>query len=86
MRIMDNMVLMNVRIYLRCKGSVIEPTRRLILRAELCKKRHYGYFCGKLSERMKYADYQNTLSLQMIYAGYSKVGTEWCYKNVVRAQ
>lgn len=32
---------------------------------------------------MKYADYQNTLSLQMIYAGYSKVGTEWCYKNVV---
>lgn len=32
---------------------------------------------------MKYADYQNTLSLQMIYAGYQKVGTEWCYKNVV---
>lgn len=32
---------------------------------------------------MKYADCQNTLSLQMIYAGYSKVGTEWCYKNVV---
>lgn len=32
---------------------------------------------------MKYADYKNTLNLQMIYAGYSKVGTEWCYKNVV---
>lgn len=32
---------------------------------------------------MKYADYLNTLSLQMIYAGYAKVGTEWCYKNVV---
>lgn len=32
---------------------------------------------------MKYADCQNTLSLQMIYAGYSKVGTEWCYRNVV---
>lgn len=32
---------------------------------------------------MKYADYRNTLSLQMIYAGYSRVGTEWCYKNVI---
>lgn len=32
---------------------------------------------------MKYADYKNTLNLQMIYAGYSIVGTEWCYKNVV---
>lgn len=32
---------------------------------------------------MKYADYQNTLSLQMIYTGYSKVGTEWCYGNVI---
>lgn len=31
---------------------------------------------------MKYSDYKNTLSLQMIYAGYSTVGTEWCYKNV----
>lgn len=32
---------------------------------------------------MKYADYKNTLNLQMIYAGYSRVDTEWCYKNVV---
>lgn len=32
---------------------------------------------------MKYADYQNTLSLKMIYAGYSQVGREWCYRNVI---
>lgn len=32
---------------------------------------------------MKYADYNNTLSLQMIYTGYAEVGIEWCYKNVI---
>lgn len=32
---------------------------------------------------MNYADYNNTLSLRMIYAGYARVGREWCYKNVV---
>lgn len=32
---------------------------------------------------MKYANYQNTLSLNMIYTGYSQVGKEWCYKNII---
>lgn len=32
---------------------------------------------------MKYADFQNTFSLQMIYAGYYEAGREWCYKDVI---
>lgn len=60
--------------------------RQLISRAILCKNRHSCYICQIITlalRPMKYADYQNTLSLQMIYAGYSEVGTEWCYKNVI---
>lgn len=32
---------------------------------------------------MRYADFQNTFSLQMIYAGYYEAGKEWCYKDVI---
>lgn len=32
---------------------------------------------------MKYANYQNTLSLNMIYTGHCQVGKEWCYKNII---
>lgn len=32
---------------------------------------------------MKYADFQNTFSLQMIYTGYYEAGREWCYKDVI---
>ena len=32
---------------------------------------------------MKYANYRNTLSLHMIYAGHSEVGKEWCYRNII---
>lgn len=32
---------------------------------------------------MKYANYQNTLSLHMIYTGHCEVGKEWCYRNII---
>lgn len=32
---------------------------------------------------MRYADFQDTLTLQMIYAGYYRAGREWCYKDVI---
>lgn len=32
---------------------------------------------------MKYADFKNTLSMHMIYTGYYRAHTEWCYKNVI---
>lgn len=32
---------------------------------------------------MKILNEKNTLSLQMLYAGYHMAGKEWCYKNVI---
>ena len=32
---------------------------------------------------MKILNNKNTLSLQMLYAGYHTAGKEWCYNNVI---